>query len=516
MQRTCVVGVVVLCLAVVGLTQEVSLSGNVTAGGIGIGGAAVSAKNHPHLAAYTKASGAFTITGPLAVINRSNHGGIAALPSIKNNTLVFNAAAPDQAIKIEVYTPNGALISNTRLHAQRIGAMRFPLNADVSGLRLIRLTVGDETYVMKMMCGVGMRTVSTRPVSSNARSSSLLGKSATGFVDTLIVTARGFRHNLSGITALNQQNIQVTLTASNPWKPSGALSRDKGMVKVLAKGYDFEMGQPDAIAGIDSGATELMISEKPVHTVSFTTDFWMDTTEVTQQEYNATMKSGYADYTTSMNWDVLYGKGERYPAYYLYWGNAVLYCNARSKNEKLDTVYRYSGINAPTGELCELFDVSADLSKNGYRLPTEAEWEYACRGGAATDFYWGKNYGPYPATAADTAEILSYAIWRLNSWDFGEGTAGFGAHQVATTKPNAYGLYDMPGNVSEHIHDFESREYSYGAAVDPAGPATGEIHLLRGGNWGNDAVNLRSASRNMSFANYPFFFVGFRTVRPVH
>jgi sulfatase modifying factor 1 len=261
-----------------------------------------------------------------------------------------------------------------------------------------------------------------------------------------------------------------------------------------------------------------------VHTVRFTHDFWMDTTEVPQKTYNRIMDSVYADYIPVV-WDPWFGYGDDYPVYIVYWGNAVLYCNARSKLEGLDTVYSYDSANAPTGELLELFGAKSDLSKNGYRLPTEAEWEYACKGGAATDFYWGKNYGPYPATAADSAEVGEYAVWRKNSFDFGDGNPGSGNHLVGSTKPNPYGLYDMAGNVTEHVHDFWNDDtlnlflYSSGGTlVDPTGPATGKWgHVLRGGNWGSDGWNLRSCYRNPEFnqPNYSIWFVGFRTVRPI-
>jgi formylglycine-generating enzyme required for sulfatase activity len=194
------------------------------------------------------------------------------------------------------------------------------------------------------------------------------------------------------------------------------------------------------------------------------------------------------------------------------WDDAVLYCNAKSKEDGLDTVYEFSEISG-AGVLSMLSGLKSDLSKNGYRLPTEAEWEYACRGGTATDYYWGKNYKNYPSTSADSAEVSKSAIWRVNSYDIGMGVSGYGVHEVTSTQANRYGLYGMAGNVSEHIHDFEVLEYDYKNVTDPSGPEQGDIHFLRGGNWGNDALQLRSSSRNFVAANYSFFFCGFRTVK---
>jgi formylglycine-generating enzyme required for sulfatase activity len=283
------------------------------------------------------------------------------------------------------------------------------------------------------------------------------------------------------------------------------------MVKILAKGYDFEMGQAQLIHVDDS-----VYSEQPAHTVAFTYDFWMDTAEVTQKHYDDLIKKHYPAYQVADR-SARYGIGDNIPVYYVYWEDAILYCNLKSKDEGLDTVYTYSKIDGKVGEGPILFDVASDITKNGYRLPTEAEWEYACRGGTFTDFFWNRNYGAYPENASDSEEVSRYVVWDKNSEGLGEGTNGFGIHEIGKTLPNAYGLYDMAGNLSEHVNDVESNVYSLGAVTDPTGPAeqSGSIHMVRGGNWTNDAVYLRSASRNLNVASYPFFCVGFRTVRTV-
>lgn len=269
------------------------------------------------------------------------------------------------------------------------------------------------------------------------------------------------------------------------------------------------MGQEKVIHVDDS-----VYSEQPIHTVTFTCDFWMDTAEVTQKQFDDLIFKYYPSYRVADR-SARYGIGDNIPVYYVYWEDAVMYCNMKSKEEGLDTVYTYSGIDGTPGEGCVLYDITSDITRNGYRLPTEAEWEYACRGGTSTDFYWGKDYNSYPANASDSAEISKYAVWEKNSEGLGEGTTGFGIHAAGTTSPNAYGLYDMAGNLSEHVHDVESMEYSFGTSTDPSGPSEGSIHMVRGGNWTNDAVYLRSASRNLNVASYPFFCVGFRAARTV-
>ena len=226
------------------------------------------------------------------------------------------------------------------------------------------------------------------------------------------------------------------------------------MVKVPAKDSSFQMGDT------------LSYSEKPVHTVSFTYDFWMDTTEVTQFEYDSIMQVTYSGFSTPSR-NVSYGVGDDYPAYYVNWYDAVLFCNARTKaTGSNDTVYTYTGITGTPGNDCELSGLSIDMNKSGFRLPTEAEWEYSCRGGTTTSYYWNKDYDPYPETQNDSNEIDDYVLWVRNS----SGTTGV----VAQKMKNAFNLYDITGNVWEWCNDwFQIDYYAISPVEDPTGPTTG-------------------------------------------
>ena len=144
-----------------------------------------------------------------------------------------------------------------------------------------------------------------------------------------------------------------------------------------------------------------------------------------------------------------------------------------------------------------------------YRLPTEAEWEYACRAGTETAWSFGN----------DVKVLGDYAWYDKNAWDIGEQYA----HQVELKKPNAFGLYDMHGNVFEWCKDFCGEDYYHQLhEKDPQGPTPGDLglHVLRGGSWGEDARITRAAHRYLSDddandANADNYLcdVGFRLVR---
>ncbi|MBN1602417.1 MAG: SUMF1/EgtB/PvdO family nonheme iron enzyme [Chitinispirillaceae bacterium] len=334
--------------------------------------------------------------------------------------------------------------------------------------------------------------------------------------DSLVVITQGYRTVLEEVDNFEKADYAVIQKASNPWIPDGPLERMNGMVKIKAKGHDFEMGQPsDTIRGLFLGETTTP-NEQPVHTVNFTYDFWMDTTEVRQSKYDSLMKLVYGDSYIRPTWNATNGMGPEFAAYAIEWGSAALFCNARSKAEGLpDTAYSYTKVIGKLGDICTLQNVSVKPHANAYRLPTEAEWEYSCKGGTFTDFYWGKNYKPYGSSSADNAEIGQYAIFSYNSSslpkDKKTDTAYYGVNEVARKKPNNYGLYDMVGNVSEWCEDWDNY-YSWGEATDPVSATTSLLRIRKGGNWGNVASYLRAAERTFNTPDYEFLFCGFRCV----
>jgi formylglycine-generating enzyme required for sulfatase activity len=157
-------------------------------------------------------------------------------------------------------------------------------------------------------------------------------------------------------------------------------------------------------------------------------------------------------------------------------------------------MYIYTSVSGTPGNGSSGLDgLSIDLKRNGYRLPTEAEWEYACRAGSTTEYYWG------------SASIGSFAWYTSNS--------GSTTHAAAEKQPNGFGLYDMSGNVWEWCNDWYGG-YSDDAQTDPAGASSGSYRVIRGGSWDYEASNMRSSARNYDGPDIADFNFGFRACLP--
>jgi formylglycine-generating enzyme len=236
-----------------------------------------------------------------------------------------------------------------------------------------------------------------------------------------------------------------------------------------------------AMVAIPAGQFEMGVNEgpvdaKPAHLVKVD-GFLMDQCEVTQEVYQKIMGKNPSR-----------RKNPRNPVEQVTWSAAARFCNARSAAEGLSPCY-----DTNTWE--------CNFSASGYRLPTEAEWEYACRAGTTSRFYFGE---------ADQ-ELRSYAWF--------EGNSQSAPHPVGQRKPNAWGLYDMAGNVWEWCNDFYGAKYFRSSPADnPRGPQTGEKRVLRGGAWSTSADSCTSWVRNCDEAGVTDICLtmdsnGFRCVR---
>jgi formylglycine-generating enzyme required for sulfatase activity len=220
--------------------------------------------------------------------------------------------------------------------------------------------------------------------------------------------------------------------------------------------------------------------EKPVHTVTVSS-FYMGKYEVTQKEWTAVMGS----YRSTP-------KGDNFPVVGVSWFEAVDYCNQLSQKEGLTPAYTINGTK-----------VTWNRNTNGYRLPTEAEWEYAARGG---------NGSPGNYTYSGSNTVGNVAWYNGNTENF--GTPPYGIKQVGTKAPNGLGLYDMSGNVSEWCWDWYG-SYPSRAQNNPIGASSGSDRVVRGGCWYYSAQGVRSSGRGYDNPNIQYADNGgFRLARP--
>jgi sulfatase modifying factor 1 len=257
-------------------------------------------------------------------------------------------------------------------------------------------------------------------------------------------------------------------------------------------------------------------SDAPVHS-AYVSAFYMDKYDVTfslwQQVYNWATNHGY-----SFNYAGL-GKAANHPVQTIDWYDMVKWCNARSEMaEKTPAYYTTSAqtVVYRTGDL-DISNSCVNWSA-GYRLPTEAEWEKAARGGASGQrFPWGNtiswsqaNYYAVPLSAGGYAYDVNPTAGYHPA--FNDGVYPY-TSPVDYFAANGYGLYDMAGNVWEWCWDWYG-SYSSGSQTDPRGPTSGSNRVLRGGSWGNYADYCRAAFRGINYPTFNNSYHGFRSVLP--
>ena len=244
---------------------------------------------------------------------------------------------------------------------------------------------------------------------------------------------------------------------------------------VLIQGGNFDMGSPTS--------ENRREKDEVLHHVTLSS-FYMGSREVTQKEYRELMGNNPSQF-----------QGDELPVENVSWYDAITYCNARSVAENLTPAYVISGSG-------DARTVTWNREANGYRLPTEAEWEYACRAGTTTPFSTGEN-----ATVEQANYYGTYPYDGFPSGQYRNRTMPAGSFA-----PNAWGLYDMHGNVWEWCWDWYGA-YGNESAVNPAGADSGTFRVNRGGGWTDFGRHLRSAYR----AAYPpenrTFNLGFRLAR---
>jgi formylglycine-generating enzyme required for sulfatase activity len=239
---------------------------------------------------------------------------------------------------------------------------------------------------------------------------------------------------------------------------------------VRINGGTFQMGSPFNEVNRESDEVQHRV------TVS---SFYLGKYLVTQKEYIEFMETNPSNF-----------KGDNLPVEMVNWFEAVSYCNRLSQREGLTPAYTINGEN-----------VTWNQNANGYRLPTEAEWEYACRAGTTTPFSTGNNI------TTNQANYNGNYSYNNTKETYREKTTA-----VDSFSPNPLGLYDMHGNVWEWCWDWYG-SYSSGSQTDPRGSSSGADRVIRGGGWSSTVRSVRSANRGNSTPTTQYRDLGFRLVR---
>jgi len=287
--------------------------------------------------------------------------------------------------------------------------------------------------------------------------------------------------------------------AFDPAQPPKIRVNGLGMKLVLIAPGEFMMGSPAE----EDGRSD----DEPRHQVRIGKPFYLGQHEVTVGQfrrfvadagYKTTLEregrpgfgyvvaEGVMDMSKDFNWrNTGWEQSDDHPVVNVSWDDAASFCRWLSAKEG-----------------------------TAYRLPTEAEWEYACRAGTTTRYFTGEAEETLQGSAnmSDAAFLAKYAgaTWSL-AWNDGFPFTA----PVGSFRPNAFGLHDMAGNAWEWCADWYAKDYGSQSPVDdPPGPATGEVHVVRGGSFTNRLKYVRSADRDSSRPKYRYNFTGFRVARP--
>ena len=348
----------------------------------------------------------------------------------------------------------------------------------------------------------------------------------------------------SGRTAGTPEQPDSFELTDNGIKLNGVLLKKTADKKVMnsavtVAGSDFiESSAPDHHKGVFINGRNVTLSL-----------FIMGKYEVTQELYKAVMNGqkvtveeteyeldAEPSYCSDGNTVNVIAKGEtqKYrPVEFVTWYDAVYFCNALSEKLNLTKAYTievtYVNLNHIIGAT-----VTPVANANGYRLPTEAEWEFAARGGDSTKTDWNYLFSGAATgkvSTADDAEVathfssintgLASVGWYWYNFAYGttsdatisSGTAGYGTHEVGKKAANALSLYDMSGNVWEWCYDWYSGNLETGNVTDPTGASSCPARVKRGGSWGNLASHASVCNRYSDIPDDGEYILGFRVCR---
>ena len=270
-----------------------------------------------------------------------------------------------------------------------------------------------------------------------------------------------------------------------------------GMKLVLIPPGEFQMGSPKDDVERDNDELQ--------HLVRITRPFYLGAYEVTQAEFQQVMGRNPSWFSsTGIGKDEVSGLDtSRFPVDMVSWYDAAEFCNRLSQREDLKPYYRLQQIKRDEDGSIASAQVTV-LGGPGYRLPTEAQWEYACRAGTTTPFYMDSCTGSQANVDGRLECVTANPIFLRRTT------------QVGKYPPNAFGLYDMHGNVWEWCEDwYDAKFYFHSPLEDPVNRRKSNGHVLRGGSWYDPPRNVRSASRDERKPSDQSVGVGFRVARAV-
>jgi formylglycine-generating enzyme required for sulfatase activity len=348
-------------------------------------------------------------------------------------------------------------------HIERYADVR----GNPSSIKAIGKAVNAQYVLVSEVRSLGTINMFMVSILNTEDSSQLVG----GYVNYLSIT-----DGLHLMSELSYKLTGVHSGANVNFIPENFLKMGEGTIL---------MGTPDSEEGRDKDELQ--------HEVSVGA-FYIGKYEVTQREYQEIMGNNPSNF-----------KGSDLPVEQVSWYDAVEYCNKRSERDGLIPAYIINKTRSDPSNLSE-FDTTRwlviwDKTANGYRLPTEAEWEFACRAGTRTPFNTGANI------------ITSLGNFDGNNPYSGpKGIYREKTMSVGTFPPNAFGLYDMHGNVREWCWDWYGTYYTENKS-SPSGTTTGSYRVTRGGSWYDGAMYLRSGYRDAYSPSYRNYYLGFRIVR---
>jgi formylglycine-generating enzyme required for sulfatase activity len=288
-------------------------------------------------------------------------------------------------------------------------------------------------------------------------------------ISELLTTARANDNKANGHLALSALDELLELDSSNSealalrLRISGYFGPSPGQVETNSIGMKLVwIPQGEFMMGSLSSESQRKAHEGPLHTVRISQGFWMGVYEVTQAQYQAVMGTNPSGFM-----------GSSQPVEMVLWDNAVAFCRTLSQKEG-----------------------------KTYRLPTEAEWEYACRAGTRTPFSFGETI--------NTGQVKYDGDYTYRSGSGGQNRGR--TVPVGSFPPNAFGLYDMHGNVSEWCQDWYGEYYATNLGTDPKGPLAFTHRVLRGGSWFSGPSHCRSAYRFKGTPGLTDTSRGFRVV----